>query len=61
MDRREDKHNYIRKWVDMGNEMKYEKNIHCKRLLQMLQVEVAVILQYYCESAVTCCEPYGNI
>ena len=29
--------------------------IHCKKLLQMLPVEVAVILQYYCESAVTCC------
>ena len=31
--------------------------IHCEKLLQMLPVEVAVILQYYCESAVTCCEP----
>ena len=30
---------------------------HCKKLLQMLPVEVAVILQYYCESAVTCCGP----
>ena len=27
MGRREDKHDYIREWVDMGHEMKYEKNI----------------------------------
>ena len=31
--------------------------IHCKKLLQMLPLEVAVILQYYCESTVTYCEP----
>ena len=30
--------------------------LHCKKLLQMLPVEVAVILQYYCESTATYCE-----
>ena len=32
-------------------------HLHCKKLLQMLPVKVAVILQYYCESTETCCEP----
>ena len=31
-------------------------NVHCKKLLQMLPVEVAVILQYYSKSTATYCE-----
>ena len=34
-----------------------QRTLHCKKLLQVLPVNVGVILQHYRESAVTFCEP----